>query len=280
MFLAARIEHITPLPYARLLIRLGLEGTAARLNSLKPELATQFLDTSFLKANLTDRFLLSSWGTLTARMRPLLTETVIRSLIYSTFTPSEIIRSPVPITVYFRWPEKDLLALSPLVRLLWRTIIDEMLTAYDKTQGEGCHPVLLLVDEAGRTAIPMLADQATTVVGRKISLWIAVLRTSEYAHSQTERDGTTISKGLSEQGVALLTSREISQMGDTDVIGFHRNLPPMRLTRMDWRDRPELAKRRNMPPPALATLPPVTDLELRDTDPLTTEGIIDPDEVS
>ena len=168
----------------------------------------------------------------------------------------------------------------------------------------------------------MLADQATTVVGRKISLWIAVQslsqletvygrsrattlrdnmesqiyyrpsnhetaeylerclgRTSEYAHSQTERDGTTISKGLSEQGVALLTSREISQMGDTDVIGFHRNLPPMRLTRMDWRDLPELAQRHNMPPPALAELPPLTDLELRDTDPLTSAGIIDPDEI-
>jgi type IV secretion system protein VirD4 len=44
MFLAARIDGIAPLPYARLLIRLGLEGTAARLNNLKPELATQFLE--------------------------------------------------------------------------------------------------------------------------------------------------------------------------------------------------------------------------------------------
>jgi type IV secretion system protein VirD4 len=146
MFLAARIEGIAPLPYVRLLIRLGLEGTAARLHNLKPELATQFLDTKFLKANLTDRFLLSSWGTLTARMRPLLTETVIRSLTYSAFTPGEIIRSNAPITVYFRWPERDLLALAPLVRLLWGGMINEMITTYDKTQGEGCKPVLLLVD--------------------------------------------------------------------------------------------------------------------------------------
>jgi type IV secretory pathway TraG/TraD family ATPase VirD4 len=34
--------------------------------------------------------------------------------------------------------------------------------------------VLLLIDEAGRTAIPSLADHATTVVGRGISLWIAI----------------------------------------------------------------------------------------------------------
>jgi type IV secretion system protein VirD4 len=197
-----------------------------------------------------------------------------------------------------------------------------MITTYDKTQGQGCHPVLLLVDEAGRTSIPMLADHATTVVGRKISLWIAVQslsqletvygrsrattlrdnmesqiyyrpsnhetaeylesylgRTSEYAHSQTERDGATISKGLSEQGIPLMTSREISQMGDTDVIGFHRNLPPMWLTRMDWRAHAQLVQRRNIPPPLLSTLPPVTDQQLRDTDPLIEDALIDPDEV-
>ena len=34
--------------------------------------------------------------------------------------------------------------------------------------------MLLLIDEAGRTAIPSLADHATTVVGRGVSLWIAV----------------------------------------------------------------------------------------------------------
>jgi type IV secretion system protein VirD4 len=35
------------------------------------------------------------------------------------------------------------------------------------------------VDEAGRASIPMLADQATTVVGRKIYLWISVQSLSQ-----------------------------------------------------------------------------------------------------
>src|SRR5207253_9334860 len=43
----------------------------------------------------------------------------------------------------------------------------------DKAEGKECKPVLLLVDEAGRTAIPTLADHATTVIGRSISLWLA-----------------------------------------------------------------------------------------------------------
>src|SRR5207247_1622501 len=161
---------------------------------LSPELATIFLDVSLENANLTDRFLLSAWGTLTARMRPLLTETVVRSLAHSDFTPEEIITSPRPVTVYMRWKEQDLLALSPLVRLLWGSLIDELVTTYDQRAGNGCQPVMLLIDEAGRTAIPSLADHATTVVGRGISLWIAIQSLSqleavyEKARAQVLRD--------------------------------------------------------------------------------------------
>jgi type IV secretory pathway TraG/TraD family ATPase VirD4 len=174
LFLAARAEGMPPLPYVRAVIREGLPETAARLNTINPALATQLLDVRYLDANFSDRFLLSAWGTLTARMRPLLTQTVIRSLAGCDFSAQAIISGTSPITVYLRWPERDLLALSPLVRLLWGSLIDELITAYDAAQGNGCNPVLLLIDEAGRTAIPSLADHATTVVGRGISLWVAV----------------------------------------------------------------------------------------------------------
>src|SRR5258708_15205076 len=174
LFLAAREEHIPPLPYTRCITQLGLAGAAKRLHALSPELATQFLDGSFQDANFTDRFFLSSCGTLTASIKPLLTETVVRCLSASDFTPADLMQTNRPITVYLRWPERDLLALSPLVRLVWGSLIDELITTYDKVEGKDCQPVLLLVDEAGRTAIPSLADHATTVVGRGISLWVAV----------------------------------------------------------------------------------------------------------
>jgi type IV secretory pathway TraG/TraD family ATPase VirD4 len=173
LLLAAKKEGYPPLPFVRRLIRDGLLACSAKLDAISPELATQFLDVEFNEADFSDRFLLSAWGTLSARMRPLLTETVIRSLAGGDFQARDLMTSSRPITVYLRWPERDLLALSPLVRLLWGSMIDELITTYDKKQGDGCRPVLLLVDEAGRTALPMLSDHATTVVGRGISLWIA-----------------------------------------------------------------------------------------------------------
>ena len=164
--------------------------------------------------------------------------------------------------------------------------------------GGGGRPALLLIDEAGRTAIPSLADHATTVVGRGISLWIAIqslsqleavygrararvlrdnmdtqvfyrpsdLETAEflerslgrrsgYAHSESVGEGSHTSEGLSEQAVPLMTAQAIKQMADDDIIGFHRGTAPFRAKRMDWRDFPELGKRRGIRPPQLPALP-------------------------
>jgi type IV secretion system protein VirD4 len=179
IFLAALAQQQPALPYARQVIREGLNGAAARLNAINPQLSTQFLDAVYEEADLSDRFLLSSWGTLSARLRPLLTETVIRCFAGSDFTPDELIQGEKPVTLYLRWPERDILALSPLVRLLWGALIDELVTIYDRASGSGCRPVMLLVDEAGRAAIPSLADHATTVVGRNINIWLAIQSLSQ-----------------------------------------------------------------------------------------------------
>src|SRR5205085_7595467 len=63
-----------------------------------------------------------------------------------------------------------------------------------KAQGNGCQPALLLIDEAGRTAIPMLADHATTVAGRDITIEMFVQSLSQLetiygrARAQTLKD--------------------------------------------------------------------------------------------
>src|SRR3954451_9179383 len=96
LFLAARLEDEVPLPYIRQVVRSGLQPAAARLQALDPELATQLLDVPYEQAVFADRFLLSAWGTLSARLKPLLTETVVRCFTRSDFTAHELLLSDRP----------------------------------------------------------------------------------------------------------------------------------------------------------------------------------------
>lgn len=320
LFLAARRENAPPLPYVRQMIRAGLPAAAERLNSIAPQLATQFLDVTFADANLSDRFLLSAWGTLTARMRPLLTETVIRSFAGSDVAPAQLMQASKPVSIYLRWPERDLLALSPLIRLVWGSLIDELITTYDQAEGEECKPVLLVVDEAGRTAIPTLAEHATTVVGRGISLWLAIQSLSQleavygkvraqvlrdnmesqlyyrptdlatakyledrlgsqsaYAHSTTLREGEETSQGFAERPVPLLAAQEVLQLKDDEVIGFHRNLPPFQMKRIDWRQYPQWRTKRSIPAPTLPELPELAEIPMEESKNSFPDPYIDPD---
>jgi type IV secretion system protein VirD4 len=171
----ARKERFRIFPYVSRLVNAGPKYTAEYLQALSPELATKFLSGEIEDANFTDdRFLLSCWGSIDARLWPLLTDEVIRCFDGQDFTAGELMTGKRPATVYLRIHESELAALAPLVRLLFGSLINGLIATYDRTQGEGCRPVLVLADEAGRTAIPMLADAASTVLGRRIYLWIAV----------------------------------------------------------------------------------------------------------
>jgi type IV secretory pathway TraG/TraD family ATPase VirD4 len=79
-------------------------------------------------------------------------------------------------------------------------------------------------------------------------------RKSDYAHSQTLRDGEQTSEGRMEQGIPLLTAQEIKQMPDERIIGFHRQLPPFLAKRMDWRRFLVFKERQAISPPELSVL--------------------------
>jgi type IV secretion system protein VirD4 len=188
LFLAAREENRQAgkeryrlLPYAGQLMNLPINQVAAHLQAISPELATKFLSGAYDPEKDYDekKFLTSSWETATNRLYPILSDELLRCFDGSDFTASDLITSQKPITVYLRFPEGDLLALAPVVRLVFQTLIHDMQTTYDKRPGrtakeKGCYPVLLLLDEAGRVKIPQLYEYTTTVVGRQISLWVAI----------------------------------------------------------------------------------------------------------
>jgi len=288
-------------PYMQALFAGGLDQAVARLNAVDPVLATKFLTVTLENANLADKFLLHSWATLDTKLAPLMSDRVVAMLSRSDFRAGQLLTSERPVTVYIRWPERYLFSLSPLVRLIWHSLIEELITTYHEREREGTarQPVLLLIDEAGRTAIPSLSEHATTVVGRNIILCLyfqslsqleaiygqtaaAIILDnvdtqifycpnrnritgkaleeslglkSDYAHSEHSRDGHETSEGKSEQAIPLIPSYLVSQMQDTDIIGFHRNLPPFRGKRLGWRDFAQLVKR------AAIKAPEVTQIE-------------------
>jgi type IV secretion system protein VirD4 len=183
LFLAGReenhqagFEKYRLLPYAGQLMNLPINQVAAHLRSVNPLRATKFLSALFDPEKDYDekRFLTACWETATSRLYPILSDEILRCFNGSDFTAEGLLTSQRPITVYLRLPESDLKALSPVVRLFSQTIIHDGISTYDKRKGEGCYPLLLLLDEAGRVKIPDLDEYATTVVGRQISLWVAI----------------------------------------------------------------------------------------------------------
>jgi type IV secretion system protein VirD4 len=157
-------------------MNLPITQVTAHLQAVSPDLATTFLSGAYNSEKDYDekKFLASSWETATARLYPILSDELLRCFDGSDFTAEGLLLAPTPVTVYLRLPEADLEALAPVVRLIFQTIIHDAITTYDKRQGRGCAPVLFLLDEAGRVKIPHLYDYATTVVGRQISLWVAI----------------------------------------------------------------------------------------------------------
>jgi type IV secretion system protein VirD4 len=198
LFLAARVENRLAgfdkyrlLPYAGHLMNLPINQVAAHLHAVSPELATKFLSGGYNPEKDYDekKFLTSSWETATNRLYPILSDELLRCFDGSDFTAADLITSPTPVTVYLRLPEAEPEALAPVVRLISQTIIHDLITTYDKRKGSGCYPALLLLDEAGRVKIPFLYEYATTVVGRQISLWVAIQSIKQlevYGHANAE----------------------------------------------------------------------------------------------
>jgi len=177
LFRAAALEGVPGLLYARQATRRDLLTVAHRLQELDPALAVQLLAADPDSKWQDDRFLRSTWGTLVTRLAPLVTEAAVRTFGGSDFRPSELYTSAAPVTVYLRWPERNLEALVPLVRLVWDTLLGELIewwAAATPAARAKATPVLCLVDEAARTPIPAIPEYMATVAGYGISVWVAV----------------------------------------------------------------------------------------------------------
>ncbi|MFL5626482.1 MAG: type IV secretory system conjugative DNA transfer family protein, partial [Ktedonobacteraceae bacterium] len=196
LFQAARLEGIAPLVYLRHMIHLGLPAVAKRLDSLDPKIATSFLGANFHEANLDNRTLTSVWSTLATRLTPFLTETLVRCFTRSDVTAETIMRGEKPVTVYFRFEEGELERLSPLVRVLWGSQVKELIACFDRAEGKGCRPVLLSIDEAGRTPIPSLAGHVATIRSRGIFAQLYAQSFAQLEQNYDAKNAQTISANM------------------------------------------------------------------------------------
>ena len=192
IFRAGLLERARLLPYAAHLLHIGPEDTAQRLqriserHGLPPSqnLATRFLDRKLADADFSDRYLQSSWSTLTGDMDAVITEKVLRTVAGSDFTPEDILTGREetidgkivrrPVTVYLRFPEQRLHAHAPLIRLIWSSLLDDLTTVHDRRRGRDCKRTLALFEEGGTAPVPGLKRFAATVAGRGISLVVMV----------------------------------------------------------------------------------------------------------
>jgi len=168
------------LPFVGQMADLGINSAAAIIYDISPTIARRFLDGEYNPETdyKEDKYLSSSWDSLTARIFPLLTSRIQRCFNGSDFTARDIIAGKKPVTVYLCIPEKDLRAKKPVIRLVLESLMAEMKDYFDNAPGEtadekGCRKTLVLLDEAGNVKLPSLPDDVSTVRSRGISFWMA-----------------------------------------------------------------------------------------------------------
>jgi type IV secretion system protein VirD4 len=190
--------HYRFLPFSRALSKLGINPAAAAIHAISPTIAQELLDGEYdPEFDYRDnRFFANSWQGSRARMYPLQTENVVRCFNGADFTGADIIAGGKPATVYLRIPERMLKGKAPLIRLVLESLTSEMFDTYDARGGQGCRPVLMILDEAGTVGFPSLPEYAATAAGRGISLWLAIQDLSQLEHLYKAHNARTIRNSM------------------------------------------------------------------------------------
>jgi type IV secretion system protein VirD4 len=93
--------------------------------------------------------------------------------------------------VYLQIPEARLGDLRPFLRLMWTSLIQQLIAASDRIAAD--HPPLLLIlDEAGRTPFADLPDQLVTMRSRRISCAVLVQALSQLRAAYGEHANTIL----------------------------------------------------------------------------------------
>ena len=188
----AVIKGEAPIPFIRKLVTEG--GITAFYRELKsvddPDVATAL--NTFLGISggadfdpdkaMNDRFLVSSWGNMSQRLKPFMQREVQHLFSGSDFTPADLLKRPTG--VYLLWPEESLEATTSVYNLVVLGLIRGIVRHVD-TERQGKLPrvpVIFGLDEAARAPLVNLDAYLSTAASRGISMLL-------YLQSPAQFDG-------------------------------------------------------------------------------------------
>ncbi len=299
--LGAKLEGVPTLLYLRELTAEGPRGFVSRLGVLDdPGIRRALVD--FLGATpeemgprdfREDRFLASTWSTMVPRLAPLLSEGVLKMTGGSDFRAADLVERPT--SLYLRFAESELGSTQKVFQLVLLSLISGLIRRGDLNPDEGGVPMLLALDEAGRTPIPRLDDLVSTISGRGMSSLIYVqnlgqldsaygrdkaqtirgnchtqlfYRPTDYDTAafisrmtgQTSVEDERVGPGGASYGMRereLITPDEVRQIDSENVFVFAGAKPPILGRRLKWFEDIEGASEfvRDNPPPKVRELP-------------------------
>jgi type IV secretion system protein VirD4 len=137
-----------------------------------------------------DRFLNSSWSTITSKLTPLLTEGVLKMTSGFDFSAKQLLEKPT--TLYLRFNEAELDSSKHILRLTVLALITAILRYKDNNPDKKTLSVLLGLDEAGRVHIPRLDDLVSTVAGRGVNALVYVQDLSQFEATYGSANAKTV----------------------------------------------------------------------------------------
>jgi type IV secretion system protein VirD4 len=196
--LAAAVEGVPTLPYLRAITR---EGPMAFVRALARiddagvrEKLIEFLggapEDMSPRDFREDRFLASTWSTMVPRLSPLLSQGVLKMTGGSDFRAADLVERPTSLYLMFR--ESELGSTRKVFQLVLLSLVTGLIRRGDLDPDEEGVPMLLALDEAGRTPIPRLDDLVSTISGRGMSALVYVQDLSQLESAYGRQQAQTI----------------------------------------------------------------------------------------
>jgi type IV secretion system protein VirD4 len=178
--IGARVEGRPTLPYVRELTSEGAFAFVQRLASLDdPEIRRALVDflglpPERLKPEAFEGrgFLPDAWGTMIGKLSPFFAEGVLKMCGGSDFEAADLVRGPS--SLYLMFEEGQLRYTHKIFSVVVLALSNGLIRRADLEPDEETLPMLLALDEAGRTPIPGLDDLVSTIPGRGMSALIYV----------------------------------------------------------------------------------------------------------